>query len=177
MTQTATAFLNLRRITHGPLAEVARVLHALPPGSMALVFDDATGRAIDLDLRGSGAEVAARHSPAPRGRGRPKLGVAAREVTLLPAQWDWLAAQPGGASAVLRRLVQAAMRDGAAARRQSRDAAYRVMSALAGDLPGFEEAARALFADDPAALSRHAAPWPEDVRAHVLDLWQGRGVS
>lgn len=169
---TATAFLNHRRIAHGPLADVARILHALPPGAMPLVFDDATGRAIDLDLRGTEAEVIARHALPPKGRGRPKLGVAAREVTLLPGQWDWLAAQPGGASVTLRKLVHAAMQTGTAARATRRDAAYRVMSALAGDLPGFEEAARALYADDPAGLIRHAAPWPEDVRTHVLHLWQ-----
>ena len=77
-----------------------------------LIFDDATGQQIDLDLRGDDDEVLARLAPAgieaagpsgPRGRGRPKLGVTAREVTLLPRQWEWLGAQPGGASATLRR--------------------------------------------------------------------------
>ncbi|WP_323041420.1 DUF2239 family protein [Gemmobacter sp.] len=168
----ATAFLNHRRIAHGPLADVARTLHALPPDAMPLVFDDATGRAIDLDLRGTEAQAVARHAPPPKGRGRPKLGVTAREITLLPGQWDWLAAQPGGASVVLRKLVHAAMQTGTAARAARRDAAWRVMSALAGDLPGFEEAARALYAGDPAAFARHAAPWPADVRSHILHLWQ-----
>lgn len=173
MPKTATAFLNHRRIAHGPLAEVARHLHGLPPEALPLVLDDTTGRAIDLDLRGTEAEVIARHAEPPRGRGRPKLGVTAREVTLLPDQWDWLAAQPGGASVTLRKLVNAAMKDARAARRQARDMAYRAMSALAGDLPAFEEAARALYADDAAGLDRHMADWPGDIRAYVLHLLSG----
>lgn len=170
---TATAFLDHRRIARGPLDQVARHLYGLAPGAMPLVFDDATGRAIDLDLRGSQAEVMARHAPPPKGRGRPRLGVAAREVTLLPGQWDWLATQPGGASVTLRKLVHAAMQTGHAAQTARRDAAYRVMSALAGDLRGFEEAARALYAGDAARLTDLAAAWPVDVRDYILDLWQG----
>jgi hypothetical protein len=140
-----------------------------------LVFDDDTGAAVDFDLRGDEAAIAARMTPPatePRGRGRPKLGVVAREVTLLPRHWDWLAAQPGGASVALRKLVEAARKDadGADARRAARDAAYRFMSAMAGDQPGFEEAARALFAGDADRLAREAADWPADVRAHLLAL-------
>ncbi|MEZ5781958.1 MAG: DUF2239 family protein [Rhizobiaceae bacterium] len=145
-----------------------------------------------MDLRGSDAELVARLSAssaapiaksgarnalgataeAPRGRGRPKLGVVAREVTLLPRQWEWLAAQPGGASAILRRLVDEARRD-QNPQRQRRDAqatAYQFMLAIAGDMPGYEEATRALFADDRAALETHIAEWPADVRRHVLRL-------
>ncbi len=75
----------------------------------------------------------------PRGRGRPKLGVVAREVTLLPRHWDWLNAQPGGASVALRKLVEQARRaNGDADRaRAAREAAYHFMSAMAGDLPAF----------------------------------------
>jgi hypothetical protein len=95
--------------------------------------------------------------------------VTAREVTLLPDQWSWLAAQPGGASAALRRLVQTAMRSGEAAQRARTEAAYRVMSALAGDLPGFEAASRALFAGEEAQLSKLLAGWPEDVRSYLAE--------
>ena len=120
----ATAFDGERLLACGPLIDVAMALKAATAAGAEgplLAFDDATGAVIDLDLRGARAEIAARivtaaaEPPAsPRGRGRPKLGVVAREVTLLPRHWDWLAAQPGGASAALRRLVEAARRSGGA---------------------------------------------------------------
>lgn len=156
-----------------------------------LVFDNATGRTRDFDTRGSDAELLARvneafptavgtdadvtaeEAPAtPRGRGRPKLGVVAREVTLLPRHWAWLAEQPGGASVVLRRLVEAASRAGADKDRQRRDSerAYHFLQAIAGDLPGFEEAIRVLFAHDRAGLEAALRSWPADVCAHALRL-------
>jgi hypothetical protein len=111
-------------------------------------------------------------SSEPRGRGRPKLGVVAREVTLLPRHWEWLNAQPGGASVALRKLVDQARRaNGDAERhRAARDAAYHFMSAMAGDLPGFEEGARALFAADRSGLAAAIAQWPRDIREEVLRL-------
>ena len=125
----ATAFDGERRLASGPLIDVAMAVKAaLAAGAEGplLAFDDATGAVIDLDLRGARADVAARLAAAageppapPRGRGRPSLlGVVAREVTLTPRHWDWLAGQPGGASAALRRLVQAARRSSGA---QDRD--------------------------------------------------------
>jgi hypothetical protein len=179
-----TAFDGPRRIASGPLGEAALAVRAAAEAGAAgplLVFDDASGRVVDLDLRGGDAEIVARLAvpaaetgPAetPRGRGRPKLGVVAREVTLLPRHWDWLAAQPGGASVALRRLVDAARRgEGEAGnRRAAQEAAYRFMSAMAGDLPRFEDASRALFADDLPRLSALMADWPADVRDHVLRL-------
>ena len=109
---------------------------------------------------------------APRGPGRPKLGVVAREVTLLPRHWDWLAQQPGGASVAFRRLVDAARRSGEDGDRvrRAQDAAYRFMSAMAGDRPHYEEAIRALFANDPARFEKLIAGWPADVRDHTLML-------
>ncbi len=180
-----TAFDGGRRLASGTLADVARaVARALAAGAAGplLVFDDETGHVIDLDTRGGEVAVAARYAtadtapaaapaaaPEPRGPGRPKLGVVAREVTLLPRHWDWLAAQPGGASAALRRLVEEARARGAAAdrARRGREVAYRVMHALAGDRPGFEAASRALFAGDRAGVRAAAARWPPDVRGHV----------
>jgi hypothetical protein len=143
-----------------------------------LVFDDSTGALIDFDLRGSEAEISARLASAaggPPGRGRPKLGVVGREVTLLPRHWEWLAAQRGGASVALRRLVDEARRaDGdETERRTARDAAYRFLSAMAGDFSGFEEAARALFSDDREAFARRLAAWPADVGAYALRLLTG----
>jgi len=153
-----------------------------------LAFDDATGRVIDFNVRGSDADIAARYAaPAPsgtsaedgapsepRGRGRPKLGVVAREVTLLPRHWDWLASQPGGASVVLRRLVEQERRTGGAKeqRRAAQEAAYKFMSAIGGDLPGFEEATRALFADNWTRFEGQLAHWPVDIRNYAIRLAQ-----
>ncbi len=176
-----TAFEGSRRLAEGSLAEVAvavrRALDARPAASI-LVFEDARGAVRDLDLRGDEAALHDRYAaprPPARGRGRPALGVVAREVTLLPRHWDWLASQPGGVSAALRRLVDGARtthRD-ADALRARREAAYRVMSAAGGDLPGFEEAARALFAGDEAAFRARLKDWPEDLRRYVEGLATG----
>ncbi len=176
----ATAFLGLRRLASGPLPEVAaEVRRALDadPEAQVLAFDDADGRVVDLDLRGTPEEVHDRHGPA-RGRGRPKLGVSAREVTLLPRHWDWLASRRGGASAALRALVEAAMAaDPEAAGRAGREAAYRFLQALAGDLPGYEDAIRALFAGDAAAFEARLSAWPPDVHGHAWRLAYGEAAS
>ncbi len=176
-----TAFEGCRRFASGSLPEVALAVkrRAMSPASSAsgpvVIFDDRTGRAIDFDSRGSEAQLLERLEPAPAGvrtRGRPKLGVVAREVTLLPRHWEWLNGQPGGASVALRRLVEAASRanrDKVELRRRQ-DAAYHFMSAIAGDLPGFEEAARALFAGDRAKLNDEVEAWPRDVREHLAAL-------
>ena len=200
-----TAFNGQRRLACGALGDVALAVKRAAEGGAAgplLIFDDATGRVVDVDLRGADEDVAARLSvpvyaartiasgdagrtiasadspppadaPAPRrGRGRPSLGVVPREVTLLPRHWEWLAAQPGGASVALRKLVDAARRASTDAdrRRAAQAAAYRFISAMAGDLPGFEEASRALFADDRARFADHARAWPPDVARHALAL-------
>jgi hypothetical protein len=182
---TFTAFEGQQRLVSGPLAEVAlAVKQAEQRASEAVaIFSDATGRAIDLDLRGSDDEIVARLPPTspaaveetpsgPRGRGRPKLGVVAREMTLLPRHWEWLNAQPGGASVALRKLVEAARRaNGDKDRsRAARDAAYHFMSAMAGNLPHFEDASRALFADDRRQFAALIAAWPGDVRDHIVRL-------
>lgn len=192
-TRSCTAFIGQRLLSSGPLPAVA-IAVARRPGSAeaVLVFEDATGRVVDLDLRGTDAEIVARLQPSPaapgdaapedgqRGRGRPKLGVIPREVTLLPRQWDWLATQPGGASATLRRLVEAARTSPPSPRqrrRMAQEAAYRFMQAMAGDLPGYEEATRALFADDQAGLAARIAGWPADVQAYALRLAAGPAMA
>ena len=182
-----TAFSGTRRIAHGTLSEVAvhakRLLERVEAPQI-LVFDDATGAVVDIDLRGTAAEVAERtmrqgaagqppdRPPVPRGPGRPRLGVVAREVTLLPRHWEWLNRQPGGASVALRRLVEEARR-GASGQdriREAREATYRFISTLAGNEPGFEEATRALFAGRRADFEAHSAAWPADVRDHAARL-------
>ncbi|MEP7288395.1 MAG: DUF2239 family protein [Chloroflexota bacterium] len=166
-----------------------------------LTFDDATGRVIDIDISGSDEEVVARLAkPAatdndseaaqlelsavpesndtdakvtkPRDRGRPKLGVVAREVTLLPRHWEWLATQPGGASVALRKLVEEARRTNNSKDRlrHAQERAYRFMSAIAGNMENFEEATRALFANDQPRCSELVAVWPDDVRNYAITL-------
>ena len=159
-----TAFFGNSRIAAGNQAEVALAIRDWPG---ALVFEDATGRQIDLDLRGSEEEIHVRYAAPARGPGRPKLGVTAREVTLLPRHWDWLGGQPGGASVALRKLVETASRDPKAGRVAARDAAYRFASAMGGDEAGFEEAMRALYAGKRKKFHRQLECWPPDVREHL----------
>ncbi|HTL14877.1 MAG TPA: DUF2239 family protein, partial [Thermomonas sp.] len=173
-----------RRIAAGELRHVALKAKQARDlaGAPVLVFDDASGRQLDLPLELPAAELL-RHladppplpppaPAAPRGPGRPRLGVVAREVTLLPRHWDWLSAQPGGASVALRRLVDEARRAGAGGdrRRAAQEAAYRFLQALAGDLPGYEDATRALFAGDIGGFEEHTLHWPDDVRDHAALL-------
>jgi len=168
-----TAFANEMWLATGSEEEVLAAARALPPlprASDLLIFDDSDGRQVDLPR----APVARPAQPEPaRTRGRPSLGVVAREVTLLPRHWEWLAAQPGGASATLRRLVDAARKaDGGAA--AGRDAAYRFLTVMAGDRPGYEEAIRALYAGDRARFEAESAAWPAAIRAHAIGLAWGR---
>lgn len=158
------------------------------PNTSVLVLDAHTSQPVELDLRGTLATVLGR-LPAPthtaaapeadsstdttaRGPGRPKLGVVAREVTLLPRHWEWLGAQPGGASVALRKIVEQTLRSQAQKdqKRAAQESAYRFMHAVAGDLPGFEEASRALFAGQLERLQNEVASWPPDVREHLLAL-------
>lgn len=176
-----TAFAADRRIATGTAAQVALKVKALleaDPHAALLIFDDTSGEQVDFDLRGTQDQVLRRLAPQqeaaaePRGPGRPKLGVVAREVTLLPRHWDWLGAQPGGASVALRRLVEEARRNdsGAELVRQSQQASLRFMSAMAGDRPGFEEATRALFAVQRERFRELTALWPADIRDHARKL-------
>jgi hypothetical protein len=170
-----TVFEGSRRVLTGARAEAALAMRAAGGARSLVVFDDSTGAEIDFDLRGSEAEVAERFvekEDVPRGRGRPRLGVVAREITLLPRHWEWLSNQVGGASVALRRLVDEARRadGGATEKRRAQSAAFRFLSSIAGDRPGFEEAIRALFADDAQAFQRHATGWPPDVITHALRL-------
>ena len=191
-----TAFAGARRILSGPPAEVAVAAKSEvsgQPQEPVLVFNE-SGHVVDIDFRGSDADVIARlgldpatrdgestngDSPSPyregltpRGRGRPKLGVVAREVTLLPRHWEWLATQPGGASAAVRRLVDDARQSRATKDRlrHAKESAYRFMSAMAGNEEGFEEATRALFAGNQARFDEMTQTWPQDVREHARTL-------
>ena len=186
-TDNCTAFKGPFLLKSGSRADVALAMKHSGDLHTILAFDDATGRVIDFNVRGSDDDVVARYTPhtspppaseegasEPRGRGRPKLGVVAREVTLLPRHWEWLASQPGGASVVLRRLVEQERRVGGSKqqRRAAQEAAYKFMSALAGDFAGYEEATRALFADNRAKFEEQIADWPSDIRRYAIKLAQ-----
>lgn len=175
-TQTScTAFLGNRRVASGSLPDVARKVKEVighDANAPVLIYDDATARPIEIDFRGTLNDVIRRLAPPPRGRGRPKLGVTAREITLLPRHWEWLNSQPGGASVALRKLVEEARRTHADkdVARQAEEAAYRFMSAAAGNEEGFEEASRALFAGDAERFEELTESWPADVRDYARKL-------
>jgi hypothetical protein len=188
-----TAFAGDTRIasgTHQQVAEDVKKAVDAGEGRPVLVFDDVTSRPVELDLRGSVEDVARRYArpqgedpsgaggpdPAPRlGPGRPRLGVVAREVTLLPRHWAWLSSQRGGASATLRRVVEQARKDSAGCdrAREAQDATYRFMAAIAGDQPGYEEALRALYSLDGEGFETHTASWPADLGEHARRLAAG----
>jgi hypothetical protein len=154
---TYAAFSGFDHVASGPLVDVYAACRAAPD---ALIFDTQTGRLVDIDPRYPPAEDA----PRP---GRPKLGVTAREITLLPRHWDWLATQAGGASVALRKLVEEASRNPRAQQRARRDAVYRFATALVGNAPGYEEAIRALYAGHGEEFAAHIEAWPADVRAQL----------
>ena len=182
-TLRCTAFSGTQRIASGELRHVAlkaKQVFDSEPSQPILVFEDASGRLVELRLELPASELlrtlnaspaeSGQAAPAPdRGPGRPKLGVVAREITLLPRHWDWLNVQPGGASVALRRLVEDARQLTATAGRcrVAQEAAYRFMHALAGNLPGYEDATRALFAGNFTRFEEVLARWPEDVREHA----------
>jgi hypothetical protein len=176
-TSTFTVFAGDRCIASGALPDVLLATKACLEGGErkpVLLFDDDSGKQVDFDLRGTPDEIVARAAPA-LGPGRPKLGVVAREVTLLPRHWDWLEAQPNGISATLRRLVEEARKrhpEEQSARRAI-DAASRVMTSLAGDRRGYEEASRALFARDRKRFDQLIRPWPVHIREHLQRLVRG----
>ena len=169
-----------------------------PTPTPVLIFADATSEVIELDWRGTAEEFAARlaflfpdasqaadaqprsdveagahvMAGAPRGPGRPRLGVVAREITLLPRHWEWLGSQTGGASVALRKLVEVARRSSEVKDRVRLASAvgYKFMSTMAGHEPGFEEASRALFAGDQAGFEALISGWPVDVQTHLKKI-------
>ena len=170
--RTFTAFVGTNLLASGTLAEVLAAQKARfddNTGTLFLTFDDQTGRQVDFDLRGTPADVQARYRPVREGPGRPKLGVIAREVSLLPRHWEWLEQEPNGASAAIRRLVdEARKRDpGEQQARAAIRAADRFLTAMAGNLPGYEEASRALYARDKKRFHELTRDWPRDIRLHA----------
>lgn len=182
--RTWAAFRDERCLAHGTPQYVAAIVKAEADrdgDAGVLVFDDATGGPLDLDLRGTLEDCLARVNPqdeaveptaAGRRPGRPRLGVVPREVTLLPRHWAWLADQPGGASVALRKLVDGARIANAPEdkRRRAKEAADRFMLAMAGNFPDYEDASRALYAGRRASFDELTEPWPADIRDHARHL-------
>ena len=181
--QTYTAFAGYKLLAHGDLVRVALKVKRKfkeEPHARILIFSDLTGKQMDFDLRGSEGDVESRlqkfvgEQPdnSVQGRGRPKLGVVAREVSLLPRHWEWLAAQSGGASAAIRRLIDEARRKttGREVIRQSMERTHAFMTAIGGDLPNYEEALRALYAKDEKKFHKQLDEWPTQVREHAMKL-------
>jgi hypothetical protein len=172
-----TAFRDHAQMATGGLFELATTLRATGDAAGILVFDDGDGRQVDIDPSGSDEDLARRFGPAssetgratPRRPGRPKLGVVGREVTLLPRHWAWLRTQRGGPSATLRRLVdEARANHGDHDRvRHAQDSINRFVSAIAGNLPGFEEATRALYRSDRDRFEIEISGWPGDLRRYI----------
>ena len=180
---TYSAFAGSKLLCQGELSEVVlKIKKHLGPAinSSVLIFNDDTGRIMDFNFQGSKQDVMKRLevftspqlSTPSSGPGRPRLGVVLREVSLLPNHWEWLANQPGGASATLRRLVEESRSKSSqkVSIKQIQERTYRVMSVLAGDLPGYEEALRALYKKDSKGFNHHMANWPKDVQQHLLSL-------
>ena len=179
---SCTAFNRTTLIATGPPLDVALAAKAVvdsDPQAQILIFDDVTSELIEVDFRGPAESVERQFARVEenRGRGRPKLGVVAREVTLLPRHWDWLALQPGGASVALRKLVEQAARSNREldVQRRAQEATYRFILALAGDEPGFEEATRALFRGERDRFLRLISEWPEGVQRHAAKLFSVGG--
>jgi hypothetical protein len=174
---TYTAFAGSHLIASGALETMLPQLKSWADrsgGELPLVFEDQTGRQVDFDLRGTAEEVLARALPPPAstGPGRPKLGVVSREISLLPRHWEWLEEQPNGASATLRRLVDEARRNepGKQRARRAMDAAGRFLTAMAGNLPGYEEACRGLYAGERERFEERIREWPGDIRRYAIRL-------
>jgi len=193
-TVTLTAFHQQQQIAHGTLPELIKQVKARHDLTESVfVFHDLTGKRLELSFHSDEAKIYASalslypelapslstEEQEVKSRGRPKLGVKAKEVTLLPRHWEWLATQPGGASATLRRLIDQARKTSQSAdqSRQRHERAYHFMHEVAGDLPEYEASLRALFADDSATFKGHIASWPMDIQRYACQLAFQQGDS
>lgn len=191
ITQQASAFIGTKILKTGPLIEVVLAMKeevAKDKFAQIMCFIDETGAMVDFDLSGTNEQVIAKllaNNPqssievketetkqTPKS-GRPKLGVIAREVTLLPRHWEWLASQRGGASATLRRLVEMAAKETISieTRKSAQNATYRFLQNIAGDFENYEEVLRAIFADDFDKMRKLMQNWPQDIQNYAQKLF------
>ena len=175
--KTFTAFLGDSQIAAGTLEQLLPPVKARfdkPDCPLILIFDNANGKQVDFELRGSleGVLMGAIPAKPKTGAGRPKLGVVAREISLLPRHWEWLEQHASGASAGIRRLIDEARNQEPSRERtrRAKEATGRVLTALAGDRPGYEEATRALYAGDAKRFKQEIKSWPKEVLAYVALL-------
>ncbi len=179
--ETYTAFEGATQVHRGPFEEVVlKVKEQLgrAENSSMLIFSDSTGKTMDFNFHGSVKDVLKRleiyvtkeESGPVTGPGRPKLGVISREVSLLPRHWEWLASQPDGTSASIRKLIEEAKKRSHISIKQVQERAYRFMSVIAGDMQGYEEALRALYKADHKNFLRNIQDWPADVRTHAIEM-------
>ena len=142
------AIHNKTLIAQGELPAVIRETVKQFPDAEPYLFKLDDGKRTDIDWRGDAEDVISRLPvslmPQVKKRGRPKLGVKSKEVTLLPEHWEWLSLQRGGASTTLRKLIDAAMAQMTPeqARRIKQDQLYNMMRVFE-DEAGFEAASRA----------------------------------
>ncbi|WHP33192.1 DUF2239 family protein [Trabulsiella odontotermitis] len=180
---TLTAFQQQRQIAHGNLSELLQQIQAASISEEPVfIFNDRNGKRLDIHIHGDEASALAvypeqgshqsEETAVVKSRGRPKLGVSSKEVTLLPRHWEWLATQSGGASATLRRLIDQARKSNEPAenKRRRHERAYQFMYEIAGDFPEYEASLRALFADDEAGFKTCIENWPQDIRQYAWQL-------
>jgi hypothetical protein len=163
------------RGTHSEVRQAVRALKAERETATFLVFNDETGESLDQDFE----RVETAHllqarvtEAAPRKVGRPRLGVVAREITLLPRHWEWLEAQQGGASVALRKLVEIARKQQEPEDRirHAISVTFKFLNVMGGRMPGFEDVNRALFQRDWARFDALVAAYPRDVAGYLAML-------
>lgn len=173
-TQKLTAFASCKQIAFGECAQVLAQIGSMtfPQDTSIRVFGDETGECLDFDLRvkvltKSAMGKSALSTSVVRSMGRPRLEVVAGEVPLLPRHWEQFDRQPGGTSVALRRMVDEGRKigQGRDSVRAPRETACRSMRNMAGALPGYEHAARALFRGNKALFEKAVAHWPADFGA------------
>jgi hypothetical protein len=161
-------------ISRGSLEEIIHQVKAFNSNIEPMVFEVENCRRIDFSWYGDAQTVLANASTdntQSSKRGRPKLGVKAKEVTLLPRHWEWLSTQKGGASSALRRLVDEAQKNASTedvicAQQQQLD---KFILAFLGDEPGFEEASRALYRNSKVSFEAAIGSWPSDIKVFVME--------
>lgn len=182
--ETYTAFDNTSIIAHGSLRDVilkTKKILGKSENSSFLIFSDSTGKTIDFNFQGTEKEILKRleifvsnsDEKIELARpGRPKLGVISREISLLPRHWEWLATQSSGASSSIRNLIEDAIKKSTSkvSLKQQQEKVYRVMTTLAGDLDGYEEAIRSLYKRDRESFIKFTKGWSKDLRSYLEKL-------
>lgn len=171
-----TVFDKFQILSQGSLNEVAIAVKKrlrIQSDARILIFSDSTGRQVDLDFSGTEKDTLERlkiyipKTASPHtGAGRPKLGVIPREISLLPHHWEWLLNQEGGASSAIRRLIDEKNKPALLAKdkiKQAQEVTYKFLSAIAGDLPHFEDVIRFLYRKDKKKFENLMSDWPKDI--------------